>query len=103
MSKLFVMSKDQLESSWTARPHPIPLGMTTAYENSKVIVRNLQKDGVAAQVGFQVGDQVLAVNGLALTEPDDVHKIQEIWNSTQPGERVRFSVNREGKLDEFYL
>ena len=83
--------------------NPVPLGMVVLIEEGLFIVKHLRENGGAHQVGFQVGDQLMAVNGLALTDAADIDKVETIWSRAQKGERMRFSIERDGKLLEFYV
>ncbi|MEY4766347.1 MAG: hypothetical protein RI907_3020 [Pseudomonadota bacterium] len=60
-----------------------------------VLVLNVDPEGPAHQAGLQVGDVVLAANGRAIRDADDVPGIVA---TQQPGEQMHLSVWREGRL-----
>ena len=57
-----------------------------------VIVSDLDEGGVAASVGFQKGDQIVAINGERLSSTKDVERL------TQRGGYWELTINRGGRV-----
>jgi hypothetical protein len=82
---------------------PLRLGLHIKREGERYIVRQIQAESAGAQAGFQVGDALLAVNGIALNGETSLKKVEDLWYRATQGDRVRFSIEREHKLMEFYV
>jgi S1-C subfamily serine protease len=73
-----------------ARPF---LGVSTGPGSSGAIVREVTAGGPAAGAGLRTGDEIVAVAGETVDEPDDVAgAIQD----RRPGETVEIEVRRGG-------
>jgi S1-C subfamily serine protease len=57
-----------------------------------VVVAELDEQGVAASVGFQKGDQIVAINGERLTSTKDAERL------TQRGSYWELTINRGGRV-----
>ena len=57
-----------------------------------VVVADLDEQGVAASVGFQKGDQIVAINGERLASTKDVERL------TQRGSYWELTINRGGRV-----
>lgn len=82
---------------------PVCLGITHESDCDQYKIANMNKHGAAVHGGFQIGDIVLAVNGLAISNAHHFHKVDEIWNGASSGDRIRFSIDRQGVLIEFFV
>ncbi len=60
-------------------------------------VRKIESPGAAAKLGFQVGDRVLQINGLPISNND---ALQQTIRALHGGEKARFTVLRQGKTVE---
>ena len=63
-------------------------------DHSKMTVTEVVAGAPAAQAGIEVGDVLLAIDGISLTAEGAMHKIQE---KMTPGNTVSFTVSRNGK------
>ena len=71
------------------------LGVSTAEGNSGAVVREATAGGPAARAGLRAGDEIVAVGGERIGDPDDVAAaIQD----RAPGESVDVEVRRDGEL-----
>ncbi len=69
-----------------------------ASSSDKPVVRKIMEDQPAGKAGIRVGDEIVAVGGSPVSEPDDV--VREIGRC-QAGDRVRITVRRDGQQQEF--
>jgi predicted metalloprotease with PDZ domain len=79
----------------TAGQPEAALGATVSATNGRAMVTGLLRDGSAWQGGLNVGDEILALDGLRIT--DDVNR----YTAARPvGSTVRLLVSRDGQLRE---
>ena len=63
-------------------------------DHSKMTVTEVVDGAPAGRAGIKVGDVLLAIDGISVTEEGAMHKIQE---KMTPGNTVSFTVSRNGK------
>lgn len=71
-------------------------GSSSGSEESVVFVAGLVVEGgAAAEAGLEQGDRIVAINGIRATAAniDELHRIDDVL---YPGDRVRYTVLREG-------
>lgn len=83
------------------RRRPV-VGMEIGGELDRVVVRRVAAGGPAARAGIQVGDRILAVDGVQIRSP---YQAVQPTLFKQPGDTVTFLVERDGqqKLIEVVL
>jgi S1-C subfamily serine protease len=69
-----------------------------ASSSDKPVVKKIMEDQPAGKAGICVGDEIVAVGGSPVSEPDDV--VREIGRC-QAGDRVKITVRRDGQQQEF--
>jgi predicted metalloprotease with PDZ domain len=77
-------------------PEPGWLGATVGVEGGRVMVREVRRGTPAFEGGLAVGDELLALDGYRLP-PDD---LERLWKTTRPGQGVRLTVARRGRLTD---
>ena len=90
----FVAVKDELIAAGrvvSRRPRPW-LGLYTAAVRSGVVVDGFAATGPARTAGFQKGDQIIGVNGVAIGSQEEFY--EQLWRN-QAGDVVRVSVRRD--------
>jgi S1-C subfamily serine protease len=90
----FVPIKDELIAAGRAvsRPARPWLGLYTAAVSGGVVVDGFAAVGPAAGAGFQKGDRILSVNGVAVGSQEEFY--EQLWRG-QAGDVVRVGVQRE--------
>ena len=61
-----------------------------------ITISKVYPDSPAAQVGFQVGDKVTSINGVAVNE-DNVEKVHKMLKGAKIGDKVSYQIAREGQ------
>jgi S1-C subfamily serine protease len=79
------------------RQRPI-VGMRLEGDENAVFVRHLSKGGPAEKAGLQVGDQIVATDGVAIRS---VYQAVLPSLHKQPGDTMRFRVQREGTFHTY--
>ena len=72
------------------------LELDTDPETGVLTVKVVVEDTPAAAAGFEIGDQLVAINGLVLTETDE-EKLHKAWQAMTPGTKATYTVVRLGK------
>lgn len=75
------------------QPAPLTLGATLAGGGARIVVRDVRRDGPASAGGLSVGDEIVAFEGRALTEPSFDAALAARPQPTAP---VRLDVKRDG-------
>ncbi len=65
-------------------------------ESGKLRVTRVVPESPAEKAGFQVGDVLTAVNGVAHTEENKA-ALKEVWDAMQPGKTVTYALDRGGE------
>jgi len=91
-----MMSIRRLSLKW----HGMVAGEYASTEGRRVILSEVQSTSPAESAGFRIGDQVLRVGDLAVTNPLD---IERGFLDSQPGTPTRVVVRRDGKEQEIAL
>jgi predicted metalloprotease with PDZ domain len=73
------------------------LGIGTAERGGLPVIRTVYYDSPAYRGGLNVNDELIAINGLRVSQGD----WQERISDHQPGDTVRVTVGRQGRLREF--
>lgn len=70
------------------------LGVTTEKTGEGVTVRSVSDESAAEKAGLKEGDIITAVDGKAITSPDE---LSQSLKDKNPGDKVEISYTREGK------
>jgi len=71
-------------------------------EGKGVVITNVFPYSPALEAGFQKGDVLLSLDGIAYTEENE-KALQKAYGSFRPGSTVIFVVERDGEEVELYL
>ena len=81
-----------LKSPEKARAPGFGMQLTTA--RGRLVVNDIQKDGMAQEAGIRKGDHLLSVGGV---EIDTIQEFKEISSLLSPGDRIEVKLTRKGK------
>jgi S1-C subfamily serine protease len=96
-SEKLLAVKDELISAGrviSRRPRPW-LGLYTAAEPGRVVVDGFNESGPARTAGFQMGDQIVGVNGVTVTSQEEFY--EALWRR-QAGDTIEVSVRRHDRV-----
>lgn len=65
-------------------------------EDGNLYVKKVIADSPAKKAGFEKGDVLTAVNGVAHSEENKA-ALKEVWDSMKPGDTMKYGVDRAGK------
>lgn len=71
------------------------LGFSLGYDNDQISIIKVADNSPAARAGFRQGDILVNISEQDVFTPEDVLRVIRKF---KPGQRVRFKLNREGKL-----
>ena len=96
-SEKLLAVKDELISAGrviSRRPRPW-LGLYTAASAGRVVVDGFNESGPARTAGFQMGDQIVGVNGVTVTSQEEFY--EALWRR-QAGDTIEVSVRRNDRV-----
>ena len=70
--------------------------LDTDPETGALTVKVVVADTPAEAAGFEIGDQLVAINGLVLAETDE-EKLHKAWQEMTPGTKATYTIVRNGK------
>jgi S1-C subfamily serine protease len=90
----FLPVKDELVARGrvASRPPRPWLGLYTAADAQGVVVEGFSPSGPARHAGFQKGDRILSVNGVAVGKQEEFY--QQLWRA-KAGDEIRIAVLRD--------
>ena len=74
----------------------VGINMESDKESGVTVISNVVANSPAERAGFQVGDVLQGLNGIAYTE-ENKESLKAEYGSFQPGNTATFKVEREGK------
>jgi len=80
---------------------PLSLGIKTHTSETRVMVKNIDRNSAAWQAGLQVDDELLAINGYRIE--DNGKAIDYVLSTSRVGDEVQIVVAREGLLETITL
>jgi S1-C subfamily serine protease len=95
----FVPVKDEIVASGRVQSRtPRPwLGLYTSGGDGGITVDGFSPIGPAAQAGFQRGDRIVSVNGIAVGSQEEFYEV--LWKN-RAGEVIKVSVQRDNRVVE---
>jgi S1-C subfamily serine protease len=93
----FVPVKDELIATGRVQSRsPRPwLGLYTSADDDGITVDGFSPQGPASKAGFQRGDKIVSVNGVAVRSQEEFYEV--LWKN-RPGEVIKVSVERNARV-----
>jgi len=79
-------------------PAPVEVGIDTDPTPAGLRVRDVWRDSPAQQAGLRPDDLIVGINGQSTASPNScLMVLNDIWESSHPGETVRLTIRRPGE------